>query len=65
MLQMLVLDEDLSGAQEFIAKYLLEVEERDRDSLAICKEWFKRIVNSEKGKLQIRWTDNGPTMDLS
>jgi len=64
MLQMLVLDEDLTGAQEFIAEYCLEIEEGDRNSLAICKDWLKRIVNGEKGKLQIRLTDNGPTMDL-
>jgi hypothetical protein len=63
-LEMLVLDEDPLDAQEFLQRLGIEIGQGD-DPLAICKQWLKRIKRGEQGRLQIRWDDKGPTMDLS
>jgi hypothetical protein len=63
-LEMLVLDEDAADAQGFLARFGAEILERD-EALAICRKWLKKIRAGERGKLQIRYTDKGPTLDMS
>jgi hypothetical protein len=63
-LEMIVLDRDPLDAQEFLERLGIEIGEGD-DALATCKEWLRRIKRGEQGRLQIRWEDKGPTMDLS
>jgi hypothetical protein len=63
-LEMLVLDQDPLDAREFLQRLGIEIGQAD-DPLAMCKKWLKKIKRGEQGRLQIRWDDKGPTMDLS
>ena len=63
-LEMLVADESLEEAQEFLGEHGVEIGE-DENPLTVCKKWFKEIRRGEQGKLQIRFTDKGPTMDIN
>lgn len=64
VLEMLVIDEDPTDAQAFLTEHGVTITEED-DPLRICKSWFREIRRGEQGKLQIRFTDKGPTMDVS
>ena len=63
-LGMLVVDEDSAEAQTFLIEHGITIAEKD-DPLGICKGWFREIRRGERGKLQIRFTDKGPTMDIN
>ena len=63
-LEMLVLDGDRLGAQEFLADQGIEAG-AESNPLAVCKEWLKRIREAEQGRLRIRYDEKGPTMDLT
>jgi hypothetical protein len=63
-LEMIVLDRDPLDAQEFLERLGIEFGEGD-DALATCRKWLRRIKRGEQGRLQIRWDDKRPTMDLS
>ena len=63
VLEMLVVDEDPVEAQTFLIEHGITIAEKD-DPLGICKGWFREIRRGERGKLQIRFTDKGPTMDI-
>jgi hypothetical protein len=64
VLEMLVVDEDLAEAQTFLIEHGIAIVGKD-DPLGICKGWFREIRRGERGKLQIRFTDKGPTMDIN
>lgn len=64
VLEMLVVDEDPAEAQTFLTGHGITIAKQD-DPLRICKGWFRDIRRGEQGKLQIRFTDKGPTMDLN
>lgn len=64
VLEMLVIDEDPTEAQTFLTEHGITITEQD-DPLRICKGWFREIRRGEQGKLQIRFTDKGPTMDIN
>ena len=64
VLEMLVVDDDQTGAQEFLTEHGIGLAEGS-NPLKICKSWIKEIRRGEQGKLQIRFTDKGPTMDIN
>ena len=64
ILEMLVVDEDPIEAQTFLTGHGITIAEKD-DPLRICKGWHREIRRGEQGKLQIRFTDKGPTMDIN
>jgi len=64
VLEMLVVDDDQAGAQEFLTEHGIGLAEGN-NPLQICKSWVKEIRRGEQGKLQIRFTDKGPTMDIN
>ena len=64
ILEMLVVDEDPAEAQTFLIEHGITIAEQD-DPLRICKGWFREIRRGEQGKLQIRFSDKGPTMDIN
>ena len=64
ILEMLVVDEDLKEAQTFLTEHGITLAEQD-SPLRICKGWLREIRRGEQGKLQIRFTDKGPTMDIN
>ena len=63
-LEMVVLDEDPQDAREFLDEHGVEIGEGD-DPLAVCTKWLRRIEAAERGRLKIRYTDKGPTLDLT
>ena len=62
-LEMIVLDRDKKRAADFLSNYGLSM--NNSVALNYCKKWFKSIEKREKGKLNIRYTDKGPRMDIS
>ena len=64
VLEMLVVDDDQAGAQKFLTEHGITIAKQD-DPLRICKGWFRKIRRGEQGKLQIRFTDKGPTMNIN
>ena len=64
VLEMLVVDDDQAGAQEFLIEHGIGLTEGN-NPLKICKSWVREIRRGEQGKLQIRFTDKGPTMDIN
>ena len=63
-LEMLVVDGDPREAQTFLIDHGITIGEQD-DPLRMCKRWFRQIRRGEQGKLEIRLTDKGPTMDIN
>lgn len=63
VLEMLVTDKDPKEALIFLTEHGISVVEQE-DPLRVCKDWFREIRRGEQGKLQIRFTDKGPTMDI-
>ena len=61
-LEMIVLDLDKNGAIDFLSGYGLKI--KDSEAIVYCRKWLKNIKKSERGKLNIRFTDKGPRMDL-
>lgn len=64
LLEVLVIDEDTKDALVFLTDHGIDVTEGE-NPLAVCKGWFSRIKKAERGKLQIRFSDKGPTMDIN
>ena len=64
ILEMLVIDEDSVEAKTFLTEHGITIVEQD-DPLKICRGWFREIRRGEQGKLKIRFTDKGPTMDIN
>ena len=64
VLEMLVVDEDIAEARIFLTEQGVGIAEGE-DPLKVCKSWFKEIRRGAQGKLQIRFTDKGPTMDIN
>ena len=64
VLDMLVVDKDQMGAKEFLAEHGIVIDEGE-DPLRVCSTWTREIKKGEQGKLQIRFSDKGPTMDIS
>ncbi len=63
-LEMAVVDEDPAEAQAFLTEHGITITKQE-DPLRICKGWFREIRKGERGKLEIRFTDKGPTMDIN
>lgn len=61
-LEMIVLDSDKNGAVDFLSGYGLKI--KDSEAIVYCKKWLKNIERGEQGKLNIRFSDKGPRMDL-
>ncbi len=61
-LEMIVLDLDKNGAVDFLSGYRLKI--KDSEAIVYCKKWLKNIERGEQGKLNIRFTNKGPRMDL-
>lgn len=62
-LAMIVLDSDKNGAVDFLSGYRLKI--KDSEAFIYCKKWLRNIERGEQGKLNIRFTDKGPRMDLN
>ncbi|MCJ7665481.1 MAG: hypothetical protein MUO59_01940 [Actinobacteria bacterium] len=61
-LEMIVLDSDKKRAADFLSAFDLKI--KDPDALLYCKKWLKIVERGEQGKLNIRLTGKGPSMDL-
>lgn len=64
LLDMLVTDENMEDALVFLTDHGIDVT-KDKDPLKACKKWLKEIKRGERGKLEIRFSDKGPTMDIA
>ena len=62
VLEMIVLDLDKKRAVDFLTGFGLKI--KDSEAVVYCKKWLKNIEKGEQGKLNIRFTDKGPRMDL-
>lgn len=63
LLEMLVIDEDTEDALVFLTDHGIGVTEGE-NPLKVCKGWFSEIKRGERGKLEIRFSDQGPTMGI-
>jgi len=61
-LEMIVLDSDKDGTADFLSGYGLKI--KDSEAIVYCKKWLKNIERGEQGRLNIRFSDKGPGMDL-
>jgi len=61
-LEMIVLDLDKNGAVDFLSGYGSKI--KDSEAIVYCKKWLKNVERGDQGKLNIRFTDKGPRMDL-
>ena len=61
-LGIIVLDRDKRSASEFIKKFGLSLNEVE--SLKYCSQWLKTIKKAEEGKLKIKLSDKGPSINF-
>lgn len=64
LLEMLVIDGDKEDAAVFLTGHGIGVTDGE-DPLKVCKTWFGEIRKGERGKLEIRFSDKGPTMAIN
>ncbi len=64
LLEILVIDEDAEGTSVFLTDHGIGLTEGE-NSIRVCKSWFKEVRKGEQGKLQIRFSDKGPTIDIN